>query len=97
MKICPSCKNPIQDNSIECEWCGFSISKNNNQTITLINGGKNKLAVVKILMDEIGIKLKDAKNLVDNAPSLIYEGYDKTTLESIKNKLIQAGAEVEIN
>ena len=94
---CPNCKNPIQDISTECEWCGFSISKNNSNNITLLSAGKNKLAVVKILVDLIGLKLKDAIKIVDNAPIRIAEGYDKTNLENIINKLTHAGAEVVIN
>ena len=43
-----------------------------------------------------GLGLKEAKDLVDSAPKAIKEGVDKATSEEIKNKLTEAGADVEI-
>ena len=58
--------------------------------------GGNKLGIVKIVKELTGLGLKEAKDLVDGAPKAIKEGVDKATAEEIKNKLTEAGADVEI-
>lgn len=58
--------------------------------------GANKLGIVKIVKELTGLGLKDAKDLVDGAPKPIKEGVDKATAESIKTKLTEAGADVEL-
>ena len=58
--------------------------------------GANKLGIVKIVKELTGLGLKEAKELVDNAPKPIKEGVDKATSEEIKTRLTEAGAEVEI-
>ncbi len=58
--------------------------------------GANKLGIVKIVKEITGLGLKEAKDLVDGAPKPIKEGVDKATSEEIKNKLTEAGADVEI-
>lgn len=58
--------------------------------------GTNKLGIVKIVKEITGLGLKEAKDLVDGAPKAIKEGVDKATSEEIKNKLTEAGADVEI-
>ncbi|MBS1741996.1 MAG: 50S ribosomal protein L7/L12 [Bacteroidetes bacterium] len=64
--------------------------------VILKNGGANKLAVVKIVKELTGLGLKEAKDLVDQAPKPVKEGVDKTAAEELKAKLTEAGAEVEI-
>jgi large subunit ribosomal protein L7/L12 len=64
--------------------------------VILKNGGANKLAVVKIVKDLSGLGLKEAKDLVDQAPKPVKEGVDKATAEDMKAKLVEAGAEVEL-
>lgn len=58
--------------------------------------GANKLGIVKIVKELTGLGLKEAKDLVDGAPKAIKEGVDKATAEEIKNKLTEAGADVEV-
>ncbi len=58
--------------------------------------GGSKLAVVKLVKELTGAGLKDAKALVDNAPSPIKEGIAKDEAEAIKAQLEEAGAEVEL-
>jgi large subunit ribosomal protein L7/L12 len=58
--------------------------------------GANKLGIVKIVKELTGLGLKEAKDLVDGAPKAIKEGVDKATAEEIKNKLAEAGADVEV-
>jgi len=59
-------------------------------------GGPSKLAVVKLVKDLIGVGLKEAKDLVDNAPKAIKEKVSKEEAESLKTQLEEAGAEVEL-
>ena len=58
--------------------------------------GGAKLAVVKLVKELTGLGLKDAKGLVDGAPSAIKEGVAKDEAEGLKKSLEEAGAEVEI-
>lgn len=64
--------------------------------ISLNSAGAAKLAVVKAVKTLLGVGLKDAKDLVDGAPSIIKEGVAKAEAESIKAELEAAGAEVEL-
>ncbi|HSC38812.1 MAG TPA: 50S ribosomal protein L7/L12 [Chitinophagaceae bacterium] len=64
--------------------------------VVLKSGGASKLNVVKIVKDLTGLGLKEAKELVDGAPKNIKEGVSKAEAEEIKNKLTEAGADVEI-
>ncbi len=64
--------------------------------ISLNSAGAAKLAVVKAVKTLLGVGLKDAKDLVDSAPSVIKEGVAKAEAESIKAELEAAGAEVEL-
>ena len=59
-------------------------------------GGQSKLAVVKLVKELAGLGLKEAKDLVDNAPKAIKEKVSKEEAESLKAQLEEAGAEVEI-
>ena len=58
--------------------------------------GASKLAVVKLVKELTGLGLKEAKELVDNAPSPITEGLPKADAEGLKKQLEEAGAEVEL-
>ncbi len=64
--------------------------------VILKSAGQAKLNVVKVVKDLTGLGLKEAKELVDGAPKAIKEGVDKTEAESLKAKLEEAGAEVEV-
>ncbi len=64
--------------------------------VVLKSGGASKLNVVKIVKELTGLGLKEAKELVDGAPKAIKEGVSKQEAEDIKNKLTEAGADVEI-
>ena len=64
--------------------------------VILKSPGANKLGIVKIVKELTGLGLKEAKDLVDGAPKAIKEGVDKATSEEIRNKLTDAGADVEI-
>lgn len=64
--------------------------------VILTAAGASKLAVVKLVKELTGLGLKDAKGLVDNAPSPIKEGVSKDEAEGLKKSLEEAGAEVEL-
>ena len=58
--------------------------------------GAKKLDVIKVVRELTGLGLKEAKELVEGAPKTLKEGASKEDAESIKEKLVAAGAEVEI-
>jgi large subunit ribosomal protein L7/L12 len=64
--------------------------------VILKSGGAAKLTVVKVVKEMTGLGLKEAKDLVDGAPKPVKEGVSKDEAESLKAKLTEAGAEVEI-
>ena len=64
--------------------------------VVLKSAGAAKLAVVKAVKELAGLGLKEAKELVDGAPSTIKEGLAKAEAEGLKKQLEEAGAEVEL-
>ena len=64
--------------------------------VVLKAAGASKLAVVKLVKELTGLGLKEAKELVDSAPSNIKEGVSKDEAEGLKTSLEEAGAEVEL-
>ena len=64
--------------------------------VVLKAAGANKLAVVKAVKEACGLGLKEAKDLVDGAPSTLKEGLAKADAETLKKTLEEAGAEVEL-
>ena len=64
--------------------------------VVLKSAGAQKLAVVKAVKDACGLGLKEAKDLVDAAPSTLKEGLPKAEAESLKKTIEESGAEVEI-
>ena len=64
--------------------------------VVLKAAGANKLAVVKAVKEACGLGLKEAKDLVDAAPSTLKEGIAKADAESLKKTLEEAGAEIEL-
>ncbi|MDH6305413.1 large subunit ribosomal protein L7/L12 [Parabacteroides sp. PF5-5] len=64
--------------------------------VVLKSPGANKLAIVKLVKELTGLGLKEAKDLVDGAPSNIKEGIAKADAEGLKKSLEEAGAEVEL-
>lgn len=64
--------------------------------VILKAAGGAKLQVVKAVKEHMGLGLKEAKDLVDGAPSKLKEGVDKAEADALKAALEEAGAEVEI-
>ena len=67
-----------------------------NFDVVLKAAGAAKLQVVKLVKELTGLGLKEAKELVDNAPSTVKEGLAKADAEGMKKQLEEAGAEVEL-
>ncbi len=64
--------------------------------VILKSAGSSKLGVVKLVKEMTGVGLKDAKELVDKAPTAIKEKVTKEEAEALKTQLTEAGAEVEL-
>ena len=75
---------------------GAAAEEKTSFDVILKAAGSSKLAVVKLVKNETGLGLKEAKELVDNAPKPLKEGVNKEEAEALKGKLEEAGAEVEL-
>ncbi len=64
--------------------------------VILASAGNEKIKVIKVVRELTGLGLKEAKELVDNAPKAIKEGASKEEADDIKAKLEEAGAQVEV-
>ena len=64
--------------------------------VVLKAAGANKLQVVKAVKEACGLGLKEAKDMVDGAPSVLKEGMPKADAEALKKTLEEAGAEIEL-
>ena len=64
--------------------------------VVLADAGANKLGVIKAVKDITGLGLGEAKAFVESAPKVVKEGLKKEEAESLKKKLEEAGAKVEV-
>jgi large subunit ribosomal protein L7/L12 len=64
--------------------------------VILAEVGEKKIQVIKVVRELTGLGLKEAKDLVDGAPKAVKEGVAKAEAESVKKKLEEQGAKVEI-
>jgi large subunit ribosomal protein L7/L12 len=65
-------------------------------TVTMTEFGANKVGVIKVIREITGLGLKEAKDLVEGAPSTVKEGIPKADADAIKAKLEAAGAKAAI-
>jgi len=65
-------------------------------TVELTSAGEGKIAVMKVVKEVLTLGLKEAKDLVDGAPSFLKEGMKKEDAEEFKKKLEEAGAKVTL-
>ena len=65
-------------------------------TVELSEAGAQKIAVIKVIKEVLGLGLKEAKDLVDAAPSVVKEGMKKEDAEALKVKLEAAGAKITL-
>jgi large subunit ribosomal protein L7/L12 len=65
-------------------------------TVVLTSAGEQKIAVMKIVKEALGLGLKDAKDLVDAAPSTLKDGMKKEEANELKKKIEEAGGKIEL-
>ena len=65
-------------------------------TVVLASAGEQKIAVMKIVKEVLGLGLKEAKDLVDAAPSTLKEGMKKAEAEEVKKKIEDVGGKIEL-
>jgi large subunit ribosomal protein L7/L12 len=75
---------------------GEAAEEKSNFDVVLKSAGAAKLQVVKKVKELTGLGLKEAKDMVDGAPSVVKEGLPKAEAENLKKELEEAGAEVEL-
>lgn len=64
--------------------------------VELTSAGEQKIAVMKVVKEALGLGLKEAKDLVDGAPAMLKEGMKKAEAEELKKKLEEAGGKVTL-
>lgn len=64
--------------------------------LELTDAGASKIAVIKVVKEALALGLKEAKDLVDGAPSMLKQGMKKEDAEELKKKLTDAGATVTL-
>ena len=75
---------------------GAAAAEQTEFTVVLKEVGANKMNVIKVVKDLTGLGLKEAKEIVDGAPKNVKENVSKEEAESMKAKLAEAGATVEL-
>ncbi len=64
-------------------------------TVVLASAGEQKIAVMKVVKEVLGLGLKEAKDLVDAAPSTLKDGMKKAEADEFKKKIEEAGGKIE--
>ncbi len=65
-------------------------------TVVLASAGEQKIAVMKVVKEALGLGLKEAKDLVDAAPGTLKDGMKKAEAEELKKKIEEAGGKIEL-
>lgn len=73
-----------------------AVAEQSEFDVILNNAGASKINVIKVVREITGLGLKEAKDLVDNAPKALKEKVSKEEAEAVKAKLEEAGASVEV-
>lgn len=75
---------------------GAAAEEKDEFTVELTEAGAQKIAVIKVVKEVLSLGLKEAKDMVDAAPSVVKEGMKKEDAEALKAKLEEAGAKVTL-
>lgn len=75
---------------------GAAAEEKDEFTVELSDAGAQKIAVIKVVKEVLSLGLKEAKDMVDAAPSVVKEGMKKEDAEALKAKLEEAGAKVTL-
>ncbi len=73
-----------------------AVEEKDSFTVVLASAGEQKIAVMKVVKEALGLGLKEAKDLVDGAPSTIKDGVKKEEAEALKKSIEEAGGAVEL-
>ena len=73
-----------------------SVEEKDSFTVELTAAGEQKIAVMKVVKEVLGLGLKEAKDLVDGAPSVLKEGLKKAEAEELKKKIETAGGKITL-
>jgi len=73
-----------------------AVEEKDEFAVVLASAGEKKVNVIKVVRELTGLGLKEAKDLVDGAPSTVKEGVNKADAASMKAKLEEAGAKVDL-
>ncbi|MBM2817866.1 MAG: ribosomal protein [Parcubacteria group bacterium] len=75
---------------------GAGAEEKSTYNVELKEAGAQKIAVIKVVKELLGLGLKEAKDLVDAAPSKLKDGMKKEEAEALKKKIEEAGGKVEL-
>jgi len=75
---------------------GAAVEEKTSFNVELKEAGAQKIAVIKVVKELLGLGLKEAKDLVDAAPSKLKDGMKKEEAEALKKKIEEAGGKVEL-
>jgi large subunit ribosomal protein L7/L12 len=75
---------------------GAAAEEKDSFTVVLASAGEQKIAVMKVVKEVLGLGLKEAKDLVDGAPATLKDGVKKADAEDLKKKIEEAGGKVEL-
>ncbi len=75
---------------------GAPAEEKDSFTVVLASAGDQKIGVIKVVKEALGLGLKEAKDLVDAAPANLKEGMKKDEAEALKKKVEEAGGKIEL-
>jgi len=75
---------------------GAAAEEKDSFTVVLASAGEQKIGVMKVVKEALGLGLKEAKDLVDATPSTLKDGMKKAEAEELKKKIEEAGGKVEL-
>lgn len=75
---------------------GPAAEEKSSFNVHLTDAGANKIAIIKVVKEALGLGLKEAKDLVDAAPSVLKEGLKKEEADALKKQVEEAGGKVEL-
>src|SRR3989338_8028472 len=78
------------------EGSGEAKEEQSTYAVVLASAGEQKIAVMKVVKEVLGLGLKDAKDLVDAAPGTLKEGMKKEKANDLKKKIEEAGGKIEL-
>jgi large subunit ribosomal protein L7/L12 len=75
---------------------GPAAEEKSSFNLHLVDAGANKIAIIKVVKEALGLGLKEAKDLVDAAPAVVKEGLKKEEADALKKQIEEAGGKVEL-